>query len=149
MGKSIYTSRRKDTLAKFVVKTRKEAVQKFEEWILYGDGKYLLDDIHELKDKRLGCWCKPKSCHGDVLSRIANQLNHTQNQFFEKINQTSILDAKVFSSKKIGKEDIQHRVSKEEYLKTIGQIKSHISKGDIYEISTARIDDCCFFFCFR
>lgn len=72
----------KDTLAKYVVKTRKEAVQKFEEWILFGDGKYLLDDIHELKDKRLGCWCKPKSCHGDVLARIANRLNSTQNQFF-------------------------------------------------------------------
>jgi hypothetical protein len=72
----------KDTLAEFVVKTRKEAIEKYEEWILFGEGKYLLNDIHELKDKRLGCWCKPKSCHGDILSRIANQLNHTENKFF-------------------------------------------------------------------
>jgi para-aminobenzoate synthetase component 1 len=61
--------------------------------------------------------------------------NETAISIFEKINQTSILDAKVFSNKKIGKEDIQHRISKEEYLKTIGQIKSHISKGDIYEMN--------------
>lgn len=54
---------------------------------------------------------------------------------FEKINQTSILDKTIFSHKKIRKEDIQHRISKEEYLETIGQIKSHISKGDIYEMN--------------
>ena len=54
---------------------------------------------------------------------------------FEKINQTSILDTTTFSNKKIRKEDIQHRISKEKYLETIGQIKSHISKGDIYEMN--------------
>jgi len=54
---------------------------------------------------------------------------------FEKINQTSIFDKTSFSHKKIQKEDIQHRISKEEYLDTIGQIKSHISKGDIYEMN--------------
>jgi hypothetical protein len=37
-----------------------------------GDGKYLLHDLHELKGKILGCWCSPKSCHGDVLSELAN-----------------------------------------------------------------------------
>ena len=26
----------------------------------------------ELKDKRLGCWCAPLSCHGDVLVKIAD-----------------------------------------------------------------------------
>jgi para-aminobenzoate synthetase component 1 len=54
---------------------------------------------------------------------------------FEKINQTSILDAAIFSNKKISKEDIQYRVSKAEYLATIDQIKFHISKGDIYEMN--------------
>ena len=23
--------------------------------------------------KTLGCWCKPKSCHGDILLELANQ----------------------------------------------------------------------------
>jgi hypothetical protein len=26
----------------------------------------------ELKGKILGCWCKPRACHGDVLAEIAN-----------------------------------------------------------------------------
>jgi hypothetical protein len=25
----------------------------------------------ELKGKRLGCYCAPKPCHGDVLARVA------------------------------------------------------------------------------
>lgn len=27
----------------------------------------LLEQIHELDNKELGCWCKPNKCHGDVL----------------------------------------------------------------------------------
>ncbi len=54
---------------------------------------------------------------------------------FQKINQTSIPDSTVFSNKKISKDEIQHRMSKEEYLETISKIKSHISKGDIYEMN--------------
>ena len=29
----------------------------------------------ELKDKVLGCWCKPLACHGDVLADIADSIN--------------------------------------------------------------------------
>jgi hypothetical protein len=29
--------------------------------------------IHELQGKKLGCFCKPKLCHGDI---IADYLNH-------------------------------------------------------------------------
>jgi len=61
------------TLAKYRVKTRDEAVDKFEEWITQGDGQYLLKDIHELRGKVLGCWCAPLRCHGDVLLRLSNE----------------------------------------------------------------------------
>lgn len=27
----------------------------------------------ELRGKRLGCWCEPHACHGDVLAEIANE----------------------------------------------------------------------------
>jgi hypothetical protein len=27
----------------------------------------------ELKDKTLGCWCKPNKCHGDVLVELADK----------------------------------------------------------------------------
>ncbi len=43
------------TLAKYKTGTRAEAVEKYREWILQGEGKYLLDDLHELKGKTLGC----------------------------------------------------------------------------------------------
>lgn len=32
----------------------------------------LIEDIYELKDKRLGCFCHPKPCHGDFLAFLAN-----------------------------------------------------------------------------
>lgn len=30
----------------------------------------LLADLEELSGKRLGCYCKPLPCHGDVLRRL-------------------------------------------------------------------------------
>lgn len=34
----------------------------------------LLDRLHELKGKALGCWCAPEPCHGDVLKNGADEL---------------------------------------------------------------------------
>lgn len=33
----------------------------------------LIASLHELKGKRLGCWCKPESCHGDILAKLSNE----------------------------------------------------------------------------
>ena len=33
----------------------------------------LLSQLHELKDKKLGCWCKPDKCHGDVLVELIDE----------------------------------------------------------------------------
>jgi hypothetical protein len=64
-------SHKKDAkLAKFIVNTREDAILSYKEWIINGDGKHLLNDLYELKNKRLGCHCKPKSCHGDVLIEL-------------------------------------------------------------------------------
>lgn len=60
------------TAAKYIVSNRDEAVAKYEEYILNGEGQHLLADLHELRGKTLGCWCHPKSCHGDVLLKLAN-----------------------------------------------------------------------------
>jgi hypothetical protein len=65
-----------DTLAEFKVKSRKEAIQKYRLWITKGSGKYLLNDLHELKGKVLGCWCHPKSCHGDVLIDLIKEMEN-------------------------------------------------------------------------
>jgi hypothetical protein len=31
----------------------------------------LMASLHELHGLRLGCWCAPKQCHGDVLAELA------------------------------------------------------------------------------
>lgn len=48
---------------------------KYRAWIQHQPK--LLADIHELRGKKLGCWCKsvpngPEACHGDVLFELAN-----------------------------------------------------------------------------
>jgi hypothetical protein len=64
-------SHKEETLAEFKVSSRKEAILKFEEYLL--SNKNLMDSLEELRGKVLGCWCKPKSCHGDILIKYANQ----------------------------------------------------------------------------
>lgn len=61
---------KQETQAKYIVASRKEAVEKYEEWLK--QQPHLLKVLPELKGKILGCWCKPKACHGDVLLRLAN-----------------------------------------------------------------------------
>lgn len=59
------------TKAQFQVVTREEAVSKYEEWVRTQPD--LMRQIRTtLKGKDLVCWCAPKSCHADVLLRIAN-----------------------------------------------------------------------------
>ena len=60
------------TIAEYVKPTRKEAIEAYRDYILNGKGNHLLDDLGELEGKVLGCWCKPKSCHGDILIEIIN-----------------------------------------------------------------------------
>ena len=63
-------SHKPGTRAEFVLPTREEAVEVYRKWIEHGAGKHLLADLHELKDKTLGCWCAPKLCHGNVLAEL-------------------------------------------------------------------------------
>ncbi len=52
--------------------TRSEVIKKYEDYIL--SNPKLLKDLHELKGKTLGCWCSPKSCHGDILIKLVSEL---------------------------------------------------------------------------
>lgn len=52
--------------------TRKHCIERYEEY-LRGNAK-LLADLPELVGKRLGCWCKPQPCHGDVLIKLMLEL---------------------------------------------------------------------------
>ena len=49
---------------------RQEVIDKYEKYLR--ENIYLIKSLPELKGKNLGCWCKPKACHGDVLERLAN-----------------------------------------------------------------------------
>lgn len=49
---------------------RKEVLAKYKAWLM--EQVDLLAELHELRGKVLGCWCKPHLCHGDVLAELAN-----------------------------------------------------------------------------
>ncbi len=49
-------------------KSRKECLQKYETYLR--DKPELMDAIPELTGKRLGCWCSPLPCHGEILVKI-------------------------------------------------------------------------------
>lgn len=53
--------------------SRSEVIKKYKDWILKQPD--LLKDLHELRDKRLGCWCKPQACHGDILVDLIDSEN--------------------------------------------------------------------------
>ncbi|GAG96278.1 unnamed protein product [marine sediment metagenome] len=52
--------------------TREEVIEKYRKWIV--NQPFLMNSLHELKGKTLGCWCKPTEgfrgrllCHGQIL----------------------------------------------------------------------------------
>ena len=74
----------KETKAKYVVGTREEAIDRYEHYfdIMYGSNKDFtaaVDKIYEKyrsgEDVYLGCYCKPKSCHCDIIvNRLRKKL---------------------------------------------------------------------------
>jgi hypothetical protein len=53
--------------------TREQLIEKYHRWII--TQPELLAALPELKGRVLGCWCKPKACHGDVLAELADALS--------------------------------------------------------------------------
>lgn len=56
--------------------TRDDILQKYETYIRERLLKEpaLFEQFLDLRGKTLGCWCKPKPCHGDVLVKIMREL---------------------------------------------------------------------------
>ena len=48
--------------------TREDVIWAYRRWIL--NQPTLLAELPELAGKRLGCWCSPLACHGDVLVEL-------------------------------------------------------------------------------
>jgi hypothetical protein len=60
--------------------TRDDTITAYRQWLL-GQAhqgldplrrQWILDKIHTLVDKSLGCYCAPKTCHCDVLKELAD-----------------------------------------------------------------------------
>ena len=62
---------------------RKVVINKFERWIRGEDypklypkrRKWILKNLYRLRNKRLGCFCSPKACHGDVYVKLIEELS--------------------------------------------------------------------------
>jgi len=52
--------------------TREEVLEKYRQWLHASMflGELTEKDLLYLKDKRLGCFCKPEPCHGDILVEL-------------------------------------------------------------------------------
>jgi hypothetical protein len=60
-----------------------EKIIRYEDYIR--NTPELWDSLHELRGKRLGCHCKPRPCHADVLVKLVNEVFNEQteeNEFF-------------------------------------------------------------------
>lgn len=67
-------SSKKNTLAKYKTKSKAESIRKYEEYLLNNES--LLKLLPTLINKRLGCFCAPKKCHGDIIAKLVNNLNN-------------------------------------------------------------------------
>jgi len=52
--------------------TREEVLQKYRAYLL-ASPNLLAQARRELRGRRLGCFCKPLACHGDILAELVDQ----------------------------------------------------------------------------
>jgi hypothetical protein len=50
--------------------TRAEVIEKYRSWLL--GRQELVLKLHELRGRRLACWCSPEPCHADVLVELVD-----------------------------------------------------------------------------
>lgn len=63
---SIWANPFKDT-----EENREKCIMKFKKYIVKKiEDEDLVNELLELQDKTLGCWCDPKPCHGHVLQEL-------------------------------------------------------------------------------
>lgn len=66
--------------------TRDESIQKFKEdfYERLKNDKVFREEVNKLMGKKLGCFCKPKDCHGDVIKEYLELLQEYC-EFYELI----------------------------------------------------------------
>lgn len=62
-------SHKTGTKAQYLVKDREQSVAAYRQylWHQMGQGFITTAMLRDLNGKRLGCFCKPQSCHGDII----------------------------------------------------------------------------------
>lgn len=63
-----------NTLAKYNVGSREESIQKYRYDLMNLSRDELIEFLSPLVGKRLGCFCKPLHCHGDVLIELIKDM---------------------------------------------------------------------------
>lgn len=60
-----------------------DAIEKYKDYIIgmIKSGIISKDHLEVLRGQRLGCVCKPKRCHGDILAKIVNRIFHDDDNF--------------------------------------------------------------------
>jgi hypothetical protein len=53
------------------MKTVKEVARAYENHVR--SNSMLMSSLHELRGNRLGCWCYPKFCHGNILIKLMKE----------------------------------------------------------------------------
>lgn len=56
--------------------SRDKCLELYQKYIIETDSLY--SSIEELKGMKLGCWCSPEKCHGDILIAIFEHKNKLQ-----------------------------------------------------------------------
>jgi hypothetical protein len=66
--------------------TRSEVVEKYKKTVVSNPD--LIKSLDELDGKVLGCFCKPKACHGDALIELIEhkKRNEIMNALFDEKN---------------------------------------------------------------
>jgi hypothetical protein len=64
------------TKATYQVGSREEAIEAYRRWIV-GEPE-VMRLLPKIRGLTLGCFCKPKSCHGDVLVELLNTYSDEQ-----------------------------------------------------------------------
>lgn len=53
---------------------RQLVLRLFEQWVRRKKNVHLIEEaVSELKGKRLGCYCAPETCHGDVWIKLIKE----------------------------------------------------------------------------
>lgn len=63
--------------------TRDEVIEKYGDWVV--NQSDIIGALPQLWGKTLGCWCKPKACHGDVLLNILAEMRYWFPHYFDSM----------------------------------------------------------------